>query len=92
MSSLKNNQILPLFYLFSFFVLSNQKTTLEDVYQQFNQNELNSRTAFELVYNECKNLRAQLQNANAQINQLTTEKTEWQKVKDKKEKAPEIKK
>jgi len=76
--------------------LSNQKqqqpTTLEDVYQQFNQNELNSRTAFELVYNECRKLRVQLQNATAQLNQLTAEKTQWQKVKDKKEKAPEIKK
>ena len=74
--------------------MSNQKqqTTLEDVYQQFNQNELNSRTAFELVYNECKNLRAQLQNVTAQNSQLIKEKSEWEKVKDKKEKAPEIKK
>jgi len=72
--------------------LSNHKTTLEDVYQQFNQNELNSRTAFELVYNECKNLRAKLQNVTAQLNQLTAEKTQWQKINDKKEKTPEIKK
>ena len=73
--------------------MSNQKqqtTTLEDVYQQFNQNEINSRTAFKLVYNECKNLRAQLQNVTTNLNQLTAEKTEWTKVKDKKEKAPEI--
>ena len=72
--------------------MSNHKTTLEDVYQQFNQNELNSRTAFELVYNECKNLRAKLQNVTAQLNQLTAEKTQWQKINDKKEKTPEIKK
>jgi len=68
--------------------LSNQKTTLEDIYQQFNQNELNSRTAFELVYNECKNLRAQLQNVTAQLNSLTAEKTEWEKLKEKEKATP----
>ena len=45
-----------------------------------------------MVYNECKNLRVQLQNVTTQLNQLTAEKAEWTKVKDKKEKAPEIKK
>ena len=78
--------------------MSNQKTSLEDIYQQFNQNELNSRTAFELVYNECRKLNVQLQNVTTQLNQLIKEKSEWEKLKEKseweklKEKTPQIKK
>jgi len=71
------------------YVKDPKQATLEDVYQQFNQNELNSRTAFEIVYNECKNLRVQLQNVTAQNSKLIKEKSEWEKVK---ERTPEIKK
>jgi hypothetical protein len=66
--------------------LSSLKNTLEDIYQQFNQNDLNLRTAFELVYNECRKLNMHLQNVNAQLNQLVKEKSEWKKLRDKKRK------
>ena len=55
--------------------------TAEQIYQQFNKNELDSRQCFEIIYNECHQVSVKLAQEKAknaelieQLNQFTKQK------------------
>lgn len=62
-----------------------QTASPEQVYQQFNKNELSSRQLFELLYNEYRSSQIELNQLRMQVAQLIQEKQEWQKGSKKEE-------
>ena len=70
--------------------MPNQQKTpeeqLQQIHEQFNRNEINSRTLFEQVYQHCKVLMSQNKTLQSQLSQLIEEKKQWGDLKESKKK------